>query len=81
MAKHLRGHGINIQQQRRPSPLLRDLRIKDVSLPEAHFKALTPLRVLVQQVAQIGRRGVSSGEGEEQEVPRFRIRQVSLGVC
>jgi hypothetical protein len=49
-------YGVDVEQQRCRASLLARLRIEDVRLPERQRERLQPLRVLVQQVAEVGGR-------------------------
>ena len=51
------------------------LRVEDVGLAEAQVEDLEPLRVLVQQVAQIGGRSVSRRDRQQHSFPFSSVAQ------
>jgi hypothetical protein len=59
---------IDVEHQRRGAPLRGGFRIHDVSLAEGELEALRAAGILVEQIAEIRRRLMSSADGQEHEV-------------
>ncbi len=58
-------HGIDVEQQRHRAGALRRLRIEHVRPPEREVERLHPVRVLVEQEPQVGRRDVRGADGQQ----------------
>ncbi len=56
---------VDLEQQRGGAPLRRRLGVKDVRLTSRDGERLGPVRVLVQQVAQVGRWRAGGGDGQQ----------------
>ena len=56
---------VDLEQQRGRTPLRRRLRVEDVRLTSRYGERLRPVRVLVQQVPQVGRGRAGGGDGQQ----------------
>ena len=77
-------HRVHVEQQAGRAALGADLGVVDVGLAEAQVERLEPVRVLVQQVAQVGCRSVGRRDRQqhpwelrEHDVPTFRLLQMT----
>ena len=59
------GDRVDLEQQRGRAPLRRRLRVEDVRLTSGNGERLQPVRVLVQQVPQVGRGRAGGGDGQQ----------------
>jgi hypothetical protein len=72
-------HGVDLEQQSGRAALRRCLGIDDVRGPERQGEALHAVRVLVQEEAEVGRRPVGRGDGQEHGARRaYRRSPVRL---
>ena len=71
---------VHLEQPRGRAPLRRRLRVEDVRLTSRNGERLRPVRVLVQQVPQIGRWRAGGGDGQQHTplcpVPPGRIKTI-----
>ena len=65
---------VDLQQQRRGAALLAGFRVEHVRLACGHVEALHPVRVLVQQEAQVRRRRLGQRDGQEHRRLSLRAR-------
>jgi hypothetical protein len=59
------GDRVDLEQQRSRAPLWRRLRVEDVCLASRNGERLQPVRVLVQQVPQVGCWRAGGGDGQQ----------------
>ena len=67
-------HRVHVEQQTGRTALVSDFGVEDVGLAEAQVKRLEPLRVLVEQIAQIVRRPVCRRD-RQQHWPILAVRR------
>jgi hypothetical protein len=61
--------GVDLQQQAGGAALLGGFGVEDVGRAESEVEGLEPVGALVEQVAEVGRRPVGGGDGQEHEQP------------